>query len=149
MRDFDLGRRFDVVVCLFSAIGYAGDAAGLRATARAFARHVADGGLVLVEPWIEPEDWIPNRPHVLAADGDGLAVARVTLSGREGRVSTLDMQYLVGTPDGIEHFGEAHRVALFTREEIRAAFEDAGLAVDYDETGLIGRGLWIARPRTA
>jgi len=149
MRNFDLGRRFDVVVCLFSAIGYAGDIAGLQETARAFARHVADNGLVLVEPWIEPDDWIPNRPHVLAADTDGLAVARVTLSGRDGHVSTLDMQYLVGTADGIEYFKEEHRVGLFTREEMRAAFEDAGLAVDYDETGLIGRGLWIGRPRTA
>jgi SAM-dependent methyltransferase len=149
MRDFGLGRRFDVLVCLFSAIGYVGDVAGLHATARTFARHVADAGLVLVEPWIEPDAWVENRPHVIAADGDGLAVARVTLSGREGRMSTLDMQYLVGTPDGIEYFGEEHRVALFTREEMRAAFEDAGLSVDYDEAGLIGRGLWVARPRTA
>ena len=146
MRDFDLGRRFDVVVCLFSAIGYAGDAAGLDATARSLARHVTDGGLVLVEPWIEPDDWMPGRPHVLAADADGLAVARVTLSGREGRTSTMEMQYLVGTPEGIEHFSEVHRVGLFTRDEMRSAFERAGLHADYDEAGLIGRGLWIARP---
>jgi SAM-dependent methyltransferase len=146
MRDFDLGRRFDVVVCLFSAIGYAGDLAGLQATASSLARHLADGGLLLVEPWIEPDDWIPNRPHVLGADAEGLAVARVTLSGREGRISTMDMQYLVGTPDGIEHFGELHRVGLFTRDEMRGAFERAGLQTDYDEAGLIGRGLWIARP---
>jgi SAM-dependent methyltransferase len=145
MRDFDLGHRFDVVVCLFSAIGYAGDLEGLHGTARSLARHLADDGLLIVEPWIDPEDWVPGRPHVLAADADGLAVARVTLSGREGNVSTMDMQYLVGTADGIEHFAEVHRVALFTREEMRTAFEAAGLRPDYDATGLIGRGLWIAR----
>ena len=44
----------------------------------------------------------------------------------------------------VEHFVEHHELALFTREEHLAAFRAAGLQVEHDEEGLIGRGLYIA-----
>ncbi|MGN6798573.1 MAG: class I SAM-dependent methyltransferase [Gaiellaceae bacterium] len=144
MRDFDLGRRFDVITCLFSAIGFVGGTDGLTATARAFARHLNAGGIVLVEPWITPDAWMTNRPHLLTYEEPAFALARVTVSGlRDERISTTEMHYLVATPAGVEHFVETHEPYLFTTDEMRAAFEAAGLAVDYDAEGLIGRGLWI------
>ncbi len=54
MRDLDLGRRFDVVTCLFSAIGFAHDLDELGLAARSLARHVGDGGILLLEPWVTP-----------------------------------------------------------------------------------------------
>ena len=144
MRDFDLGRRFDVITCLFSAIGFVGGPDGLAATARTFARHLEPGGVVLVEPWITPDAWMPGRPHLLTYEEPGLVLARATLSGlRDERISTTEMHYLLATPAGIEHFVEHHDPYLFTPDEMRAAFEGAGLAVGYDADGLIGRGLWI------
>jgi len=144
MRSFDLGRTYDVVTCLFSAIGFAGSPEGLAATARTLAAHLADGGVLLVEPWLTPDVWVPNRPHVLARDEPGMAFARVTLSGlRAGRVSTTEMHYLVATPDGVDRFEEHHELYLFTDAEMRAAFEGTGLQVEHDAAGLIGRGLWM------
>jgi SAM-dependent methyltransferase len=148
MRELELGRRFDVVTCLFSAIGFVGGPDGLAAAAAALARHVEPGGLLLVEPWITPAAWVPGRPHVLAHDEAGLAFARVTLSGLRGdRVSTTEMHYVVATPDGVDHFVELHELYLFTADEMRAAFASAGLAAELDPDGLIGRGLWICSPR--
>lgn len=148
MRRLDLGRRFDVVTCLFSAIGFVGGPDGLDAAAQAFARQLEPGGVLLVEPWLTPDVWLPNRPHVLAADADGIALARVTLSGlRDERVSTTEMHYVVATADGFDEFVEQHDLYLFTRDEMRAAFEEAGFALDYDEEGLMGRGLWIGTRR--
>lgn len=144
MRDFDLGRQFDVITCLFSAIGFVGSLDGLAATARAFAGHLNPGGVALVEPWITPDAWIPNRPHLLTYEEPGLALARATVSGlRDERISTTEMHYLVATPTGVEHFVEQHDPYLFTTDEMRAAFEAARLQVDYDGEGLTGRGLWI------
>src|SRR2546423_1547622 len=54
----DLGRRFDVVTCLFSSIGYVRDLAG--AVSR-LAAHVAPGGVLVVEPWLAPEQIDPGR----------------------------------------------------------------------------------------
>lgn len=148
MRTLDLGRTFDAVTCLFSAIGFVGGPDGLDAAAQAFARQLEPGGVLLVEPWLTPDVWLPDRPHVLAADADGIALARVTLSGlRDERVSTTEMHYVVATADGFDEFVEQHDLYLFTRDEMRAAFEEAGFAVDYDEEGLMGRGLWIGTRR--
>jgi SAM-dependent methyltransferase len=144
MRTLDLGRQFDAVTCLFSAIGFVKGTDELAAAAQALARHVEPGGVLLVEPWLTPDVWVPNRPHVLAADAPGLALARVTVSGLRGeRISTTEMHYVVGTADGIEHFVDEHELYLFTEDEMRAAFEQAGLRAELDPDGLIGRGLWI------
>jgi SAM-dependent methyltransferase len=144
MRTLDLGRTFDAVTCLFSAIGFVGGPEGLEAAAQAFARHLEPGGVLLVEPWFAPGEWIPNRPWAISGVGDGMAFARVNVSEvRDERFSITDMHYTVATPDGVERFNDYHELYLFTRDEMRAAFEGAGFAVDYDEQGLIGRGLWI------
>jgi SAM-dependent methyltransferase len=143
MRDFDLGQRFDVVTCLFSAIGFAHDLDVLGLAVNSLARHVADGGILLLEPWVTPEKWIANRPHALASQPGDLAVARVALSGRRGRISTVEMQYLVAAPTGITHFAELLELGLFTNDEMRRALEATGLSVAHDPEGLIGRGLWL------
>jgi ubiquinone/menaquinone biosynthesis C-methylase UbiE len=144
MRTLELDRQFDVITCLFSAIGFVGGPDGLNAAARAFARHLGAGGLALVEPWLTPDRWVPNRPHLQSYEEPELVLARATVSGlRDERISTTEMHYLVATPGGVEHFVEEHELYLFTNEEMRDAFEDAGFDVDYDAEGPIGRGLWI------
>jgi SAM-dependent methyltransferase len=143
MRDFDLGRRFDVVTCLFSSIGYMRTVEELESAVAAMARHLEPGGVLLVEPWLTPE--AVRVPHVAAVfvDEPELKIARLNNIEVEGRRSSFDFQYLVGTPEGVEHFTERHDLTLFTREEQLAAFRAAGLAVEHDEEGLMGRGLYI------
>ncbi|HEY4346195.1 MAG TPA: class I SAM-dependent methyltransferase [Gaiellaceae bacterium] len=145
MTSFDLGRRFDAVTCLFSAIGYVGTVDRLDAAIAAMSRHLEPGGVMVVEPWLTPEAWVPGRPHILTVDEPDLKVARMTMSGREGRLAIMDFSYLVGTREGVRHFEERHEAALFTDAEYRQAFERAGFeSVEHDEEGLIGRGLYIA-----
>ena len=145
MRSVRLGRRFDVVTCLFSAIGYVGDAEGLAAAMDTFRAHVPAGGLVVVEPWLTPDVIQDGRVDALVAEGEGVTVCRMSRIRRDGRVSRLDFHYLVGTPQGIEHATEVHEAALFTRAEMEAAFDAAGFSrVDFDEEGLMGRGLYTA-----
>jgi SAM-dependent methyltransferase len=149
MRTLDLGRTFDVVSCLFSAIGYMLDLDQLGAATAALATHVAPGGLLLVEPWITPDVWQAGRPHALAAQDDGLAVTRMSRSGVDGRVSWVEMEYLVSDGQTLEQFSERHELGLFTPDEMRAALESTGLRVEHDAAGLIGRGLWIASRESA
>ena len=58
---------------------------------------------------------------------------------------TIDFHYLVRDPDGVEHFTESHTMGMFTDEDYRAAFEAAGLEVELDEKGSMGRGLYLGR----
>ena len=108
MTSFHLGRRFDAVTCLFSAIAYAGTVEKLDAAIAAMAAHLAPGGVLIVEPFFEPDAWVVGRPHLLAVDEPELKIARMNVSGREGELAILDFGYLVGTPDWRRAFhGEA------------------------------------------
>lgn len=144
MLDFDLGRQFDVVVCLFSSIGYVKSAPRLSQAVANMARHVCPGGVLVVEPFFSPATWKPERrAWANFVDQPDLKIARMMVWDIEGTVVTSDFHYLVGTPAGIEHFTERHELGLFTDEQHRAAFAAARLDVAYDAEGLMGRGLYI------
>ena len=145
MIDFNLDREFDVVTCLFSSIGYVKTLQNLGRAVTCMAGHLARGGLLIVEPWFTPDAWHTPSVHAYHVDEPDLKIARVNTSFVDGRLSYFDLHYLIGTPEGTDHFVERHELGLFEVEEMRAAFADAGLQVTYDEEGLTGRGLYVGR----
>jgi SAM-dependent methyltransferase len=136
----ELGRRFDVVTCLFSSIGYVPD---LRRAVAALAAHVAPGGVVAVEPWLAPAQVQAGHVGLVSGETESVKVARLSALHVEGRECVLEFQYLVGRSGAIEHRTERHRTWLWDLDEYAAAFAAAGLAAAYDEEGLMGRGLWL------
>ena len=144
LRTFDLGRRFDAVTCLFSSIAYLVPAVELECGVANLARHLVDGGVLVIEPWVFPERWVPAPlPRVDSAEGEDLAVTRMTWIRTEGRRSLLDMHWLIGSTAGVEHVPEHHETFLYTDVEYREAFTAAGCSVELDPEGLIGRGLYV------
>jgi SAM-dependent methyltransferase len=142
MRTFRLRDRFDIVTCLFSAIGYMTTLEDLHLAVRNMAAHLTAGGVLVVEGWVERDAWEDNRASAQSAVGDDLVAARVVVSGRDGDVSTIEMHYLLARVDGIEHVEEIHRMGLFTAEQYRDSFEAAGLRYERRD-GLTGRGLHV------
>ena len=131
MRSFDLGRRFDAVTCLFSAIAYMRSPAELDQAVGAMARHLDDGGVLVIDGWVRREAWRdPGMVQALSAHDDRTAAARVVRSLRTGNRTVLELHFVVGTLDGVDHITEVHELTLFDDREYRAAFERAGLAVD-------------------
>lgn len=111
------------------------------------AAHLKPGGVHVIEPWFTPADWRPNTVHAIYIDESELKIARINTSLVEGKVSVLDMHYLIGTPEGTEHVLERHELGLFEAEETPSAMEEAGLVVEYDPDGLTGRGLYIGEQK--
>ena len=146
MRDFDFARQFDVIICLFSAIGYMKTKTDLQKAIRRMSRHLLPGGVLLVEPWFTPEQWNVGRVSTILVDKPGRKIVRMSRGWKRGRLSLLDFHYLVGTSKGIEHITEHHEFGLFLHEEYVDAFKKAGLDVTHDPEGVDGRGLYIARP---
>ena len=145
MSEFALPGRYDVVLCLFSSIGYLRSPDRVRAAFRCFRDHLADGGIVIVEPWFAPGTLEPGRVFVKTAESADLSVCRMSHTEIDGPLSRLRFEYLIGRPSGIERATEIHELGLFTVEEMLACFRDAGLQADHEAEGPSGRGLYIAR----
>lgn len=143
--EFSLGRRFDIVTCLFGSIAYALDEAGLRRAALNLAEHLQPGGLTIVEPWLTPGRFVSGRLVLDTANDPDLKVARLYVTERQGDVSVFDSTYLVGTPDGVTSFRERQELGLFGDDVYRRAFSEAGLDVIDAEGDLFGYGLYVCR----
>ena len=149
MVDFDLDEQFDAVTCLFSSIGYVETVERLGQAIATMARHLSDRGVLIVEPWLTPEVFDEDRMgDLICVEEPELKIARMNDSRIRGRLSVMTFHYLVATRQGISYFTEEHSPALFTHEEYVEAFRRAGLEVEHDPQGLMGRGLYIgARTR--
>jgi SAM-dependent methyltransferase len=146
MTDFDLGRRYDAVVCLFSSIGYARTLEGVTAAFSCFRRHLNPNGIVLVEPWFAPDGLTDGYVTVRTAEVGDRRICRMTHNEVDGKVSRLQFEYLVGDADGIRRMRETHELGLFTESEMLQAFNDAGLEASFDPEGTSGRGMYRAVP---
>jgi ubiquinone/menaquinone biosynthesis C-methylase UbiE len=147
MTDFDLRATYDVVTCLFSAIGYVRTVDRMNRAIASMAKHVKPGGALIVEPWITPEAWKPGDTYIHAGEIGTGKVCRMSHSAREGNLSVVLLHYLRSTSESIEHYSERLELGLFTRDEMTCAFESAGMEARYDSEGLMGRGLYIGRSK--
>jgi SAM-dependent methyltransferase len=150
MRTLQLDRRFDAVMCLFSAIGYLRDPGELDAAVATMAAHLVPGGVLVVDGWVRPERWRGDATaHAVTADGDGITVVRLVLARRDGRTTRLDMHHLLATPAGVEHLVDVQELTLFEAEEYEHAFRAAGLTLEVVPSPMPDRDRYVGTaPRT-
>lgn len=137
MRDFDLGRTFDAVTCLFAAVGHMRTTEELDTAAARMVAHLVPGGVLVVEPWWFPDNFLPNYVTGDIVRRDGHTIARVSHTVADGVVTRMTVHYVVATePDGTHHFTNTVVNTLFTREQYETALRKAGCAtVEYQVDG--------------
>lgn len=145
MRTFDLDRSYDVVVCLFSAIGHVETAAAMRRSIERMAAHLRSPGLLVVEPWFTPENFWDGHLAANFQIETETKLAWMYRQYREGTMAVLDIHYLVGGEGQPEYIRERQDLGLFTPAEMREAFAAVGLEPRYLESDVWNRGLYVAR----
>jgi trans-aconitate methyltransferase len=144
MREFSLAGRFDVVVSLFSAVGYMADEHELTLAVGAMAAHLNPGGVLVVDGWVRPEQWDPSAQALVESGADGdEAFARFARRRTDGRHTWVELVTVHSTPHGVQQHTEVHQLTLFTEDEYRRAFERAGLSVHKVPSPMPGRDRWI------
>lgn len=144
MRDFDLGRQFSAVTCLFSAIGNISGTEELRAAVLSMSRHLRAGGVLVIEPWWFPETFVSGHVGSDTFEYGGMTISRVSHSVRRGDSSHMEVHYVFARPgEGIWHFTDEHTMALFPRSAYEAAFAAAGLKAEFVDLGNAGPGLFV------
>jgi SAM-dependent methyltransferase len=144
MSDFHLPHRYDAVVCLFSSIGYLTTLDRVTRALICFRDHLEPGGVVLVEPWFGPGALDADRVVRNTAEADGIRITRVSRIEIDGRTSRLHFDYEISDQDGTRRAREVHELGLFTTDEMRQAFREAGFETTFDPAGFSDRGLYVA-----
>lgn len=154
MADFSLDSPADALVCLFSSIGYLHPERDLPRAAACFHRALRPGGVLVVEAWLQPQEFIPGHMVVQTWDGtsakppEAMKLVRsvVRQDAEQGRLSVFDFHWLALTPAGVEHFAERHEMWTVTGDELVATFRAAGFECRWLHPGPItGRGVLLAR----
>lgn len=143
MRHFSLpNRAYDVLVCVDGALGYVSED-DLVGTIGTFADHMARGGILLLEPWYSPEDWLPGRIHVVHHQDGETTVIRVGYGYPNG---SIEFHNVVGTARGIRTFDERYEFTLHPHSAITAALRFAGFTnIRMEAARCFKRGLFLAR----
>ncbi|MBK9926142.1 MAG: class I SAM-dependent methyltransferase [Anaerolineales bacterium] len=145
MIDFKLDRQYDIITCLFSSIGYVKNKSNLDKAIKNMTNHLLPGGVLLVEPWFTPEQWNPGNIFTLQVEKPDLKIVRMSLSRQKGKISFVDLHYMIGTSKGVNHLTEVHTLGLFTHAEYMDAFNKAGLRVTHNKKEPGNRGLFIGK----
>ncbi|MEU4711941.1 class I SAM-dependent methyltransferase [Nocardia salmonicida] len=130
MREFALGTTFDAVTCMGNSVACMSSRAELEAAIGRMAAHLNPGGVLIVEPWWFPDDFIDGHVGGHLVDSDGRIISRITHSSRQGNQTRMEVQFVVADSTGIKTFADVLMVSLFTRDEYTAAFERVGCRVE-------------------
>jgi ubiquinone/menaquinone biosynthesis C-methylase UbiE len=145
MVNFDLGRQFDVILCLFSSIGYVRTYSRLGMTLKNFARHLKTGGVTIIEPWFTKSTVKVGYVHVLAQGTNDLKIVRVDYTGAKGNMTVLDERIVVAERNkGIATYKDRMVMGLFEQDKFLRRMNEAGLRARYLKKSLApGRGLYV------
>jgi SAM-dependent methyltransferase len=132
----DLGETFDVVM-LASFLVHAGDVEVRRGLLRACARHVGEGGCVLIQR--EGADYHTNLPRE-RVDPRGFTVRMVSAEPVGDGVNSVRAEYEF--PDAV--WTQTFLARPLTREQFEEALGEAGLGVD---KYLTEDGTWVRAVR--
>jgi SAM-dependent methyltransferase len=144
MRTFQLDRTFDAVICLFSSIGYMESTGELHDAVAAMVRHLAPGGVLVVDGWVRPDAWRDDSaPQLATGADDSLMVARIGLSRRTGDRTTLEMHHLIAADGTVDYVVDRHELTLFEPGDYTAAMRREGLQVEVTDGPMPGRDRYV------
>lgn len=149
MRTFRLNRSFDVITCLFSAVGHLASERDLEKTFANFARHLKPGGVVIVEPWILPSRARPGHVHLLTVQDRDVTLVRLAYSRVEGRRTIIRYCFLIGERGrGIRFVEQTDRGLMVDAPRLELLMRRAGLTVRFTHRGFTpDRGLLVGWKR--
>jgi ubiquinone/menaquinone biosynthesis C-methylase UbiE len=127
MRNLKLRKRFDVILCLFSSIGYVKTKENLKKTLKSFSRHLKPGGVLVIDPWRSKSEFRTGT-HLSTYEAGDFKIAVLAKSQVRGNVSITDDHYLLSEKNGdIQYFVDRHELGLFDGRDMSEAMKEAGM----------------------
>jgi len=154
--------KFDVVISMFSCIGYVFPLVRLESTFKCFYDCLNPGGIIMIEPWFFYQEMTEGM-YLKQYDGTDMKVCRLGITNLvpgklvEGeneqpqRISELNFSFMVAFPGSksAETFSDNHQMFCYTQGEYESAIKKAGfvdLVFEPKTKGMLSeRGIFFAR----
>lgn len=145
MKKLRLNKKFDIILCLFSSIGYVKTYTNLKHTIKNVSRHLTKGGITIIEPWFSKSKFKAGMPGMTTYDGKYLKIARLNISEVKNNLSILNMHYLIAEKNkNIKFFADRHELGLFDTSKTLKIMKDAGFKAKFLKNGLMkDRGIYV------
>ena len=145
MVNFSLNKKFDVILSLFSSIGYVKTYKNLEKAIHNFSNHLKSGGVLIIEPWLTKKNFRAGTPHMATFDSKNIKIARLNISRIKNDISIIDMHYLIAEKNKkVRHFTDRHELGLFDIDRTLKIMKKEGLEARFSKNGLMkDRGLFI------
>ncbi len=148
MTSFGTGKKYDVILSMFSAIAYVRTLQNVTKALTCFKDHIKSDGIIILEPWLTPDNFTGGRTFMDVAEDGSTKVCRMAYNEKNGNISRLNFHWTICTPKGVETFDEKYDLGLFTVDEMVSCFKTSGLKPIYDPAPgcFANRGIYIATP---
>ena len=113
----------------------------LKKTIENFSRHLKEGGVLIIEPWISRRAYKIGSPHMDTYSNDKIKISRMHVSKKKGNLSVIDFHFTIAEKNkGVQHFIDRHEIGMFEHKEILSIMKYLGIKTKFLKTG---RGLFI------
>jgi ubiquinone/menaquinone biosynthesis C-methylase UbiE len=145
MINMKLGQKFDVIITMFSAIGYVKTLFNLKKTIINFSKHLNVGGVVIIEPWFTQDVFKKGTPYMTIYDDENLKIARLNTNEVKNNISIMDMHYLIAEKGKkVKHFVDRHELGLFEIKDTLEIMKEAGFKSKFLKHGFMKeRGVFV------
>jgi SAM-dependent methyltransferase len=145
MMRFRTPKRFDIVTCLFSAIGYAMTYEGLDRTIRNFHSALKPGGVLIIDGWFDRKGWHSGHIDIKTVDLGRIKIARVGFSTMSGALSRFQQHWLVAEEGrGVKHFVDEQVLGLFEEGRFMDILKENGFRAEILRSPMPGRPRYLA-----
>jgi ubiquinone/menaquinone biosynthesis C-methylase UbiE len=138
MMKMKLGKKFDVIISLFSVIGYTHTFNNLVMTLKNMHEHLESNGLLIVEPWIFRKDYKKGHIGFETYSDDTLKFVRMSTSKLTKSEWLLHMYYMFSDGGEIKYSNEVHKMLSLDRKDYIRAFKLAG----FSDTKFLNKTFW-------
>jgi SAM-dependent methyltransferase len=118
MKDLNLKREFDVIICMFSAMNYNHTMEEFEKTINNFYNHMHKGGVLIFDMGINQENWIEGLVSVDTVVNDEVKLARICQSHLEDGIFNADFIFLTKEDGKLDFDIDQHKLGVFPIEEV-------------------------------
>lgn len=126
MKKLKLEAKFDVVICIFSAIHYNTNFSELEKTLKNFYNHLEEGGILIYDLSFNTENWIEGLVSVDTVVEDKLKIARICQSQLTNGIFNANFVFLVKDNGEFDFDIDEHKLGVFEIDKVSKLMEQIG-----------------------